>query len=131
MSSIVDHLESPETVIAVVGATDNPAKFGGRIYCDLKAKGFEVRAVNPNRETVDGDVCFPDLASVPDDIDIVDMVVPSDVGHRIVDQMVDLGLRHVWLQPGAESPELIEAAETAGLDVTHHSCIMIEAGRVG
>ena len=131
MSSVTDHLENADTVIAVVGATDNPAKFGGRIYCDLKAKGFQVRAVNPNRQTVDGDVSFPDLASVPEDIDIVDMVVPAHVGHGIIDQMVDLGLRHVWLQPGAESPELIAAAETAGLDVTHHSCIMIEAGRVG
>lgn len=131
MSSIGDHIASAETVIAVVGATDNPAKFGGRIYCDLKAKGFQVRAVNPNRSTVDGDVSYPDLASVPGDIDIVDLVVPSQVGHSIVAQMAELGLRHVWLQPGAESESLIRAAESAQLDVTHHACIMVEAGMVG
>lgn len=131
MSSITDHLTNAHTVIAVVGATDNPAKFGGRIYCDLKAKGFQVRAVNPNRSTVDGDVSYPDLASVPGDIDIVDLVVPPHVGLSIVQQMTDVGLHHVWLQPGAESESLIKAAESAELDVTHHACIMIEAGKVG
>ena len=130
MSNVQDHLRSADTVIAVVGATDDPAKFGGRIYCDLKAKGFQVRAVNPNRATVDGDISYPTLASVPDNIDIVDVVVPPHVGHSIVEQMSESGLRHLWLQPGAESQSLIEAAEAAQLDVTHHACIMIDAGNV-
>ena len=127
MTDVSDLLRSKETSIAVVGATDARWKYGGRIYCDLKAKGFTVWPVNPNRETVDGDTCYPDLASVPADIDIVDVVVPADVGMTIVDQMADLGLPLVWFQPGAESRELIDHARDAGLDVIHHRCIMIEA----
>lgn len=131
MADITAHLESADTVIAVVGATDTPWKYGGKIYCDLKVKGFEVRAVNPNRGSVDGDPTYPDLASVPGRIDIVDLVVPPEVGERIVADAAELGLTHIWFQPGAESPEVIERAETAGLDVIHHQCIMVRAGRVG
>ncbi len=131
MADISTHLQSAETVIAVVGATDTPWKYGGKIYCDLKAKGFKVWAVNPNRSSVDGDPTYPDLASVPGDIDIVDVVVPPEIGERIVADAAELGLSHVWFQPGAESRSVIELAEEAGLDVIHHQCIMVQAGRVG
>ena len=119
-------LASKDTTIAVIGATDSKWKYGGRIYCDLKAKGYDVWPVNPNRETVDGDRAYPDLAAVPAEIDVVDVVVPSDVGMTIVDQMAELGLDLIWLQPGAESPELIDHAKEAGLEVIHHRCIMVE-----
>ena len=69
-------LTDPATTIAVVGATDDPAKFGGRIYRDLKGKGFRVLAVNPGRDTVDGDPCYPSLAALPEAPTIVDLVVP-------------------------------------------------------
>jgi predicted CoA-binding protein len=131
MTAIEEHLRSSDTVIAVVGATDSPWKYGGKIYCDLKAKGFQVRAVNPNRETVDGDPTYPTLAAVPGGIDIVDLVVPAEIGSLIVADAAELGLTHVWFQPGAESPTVIAQAEAAGLDVIHHQCIMVRAGRVG
>ena len=131
MADIADHLRDSDTVIAVVGATDTPWKYGGKIYCDLKAKGFQVRAVNPNRATVDGDPTYPDLASVPDEIDIVDVVVPPEIAERIVADAAEIGLTHFWLQPGAESQRVIELAEAAGLEVIHHQCIMVRAGRVG
>ncbi len=131
MSTVAEHLLSGDTVIAVVGATDSPGKYGGRIYRDLKSKGFTVRAVNPNRETVDGDPAYPTLAAVPGTIDIVDVVVPPGVGADIVPQTAVLGLRHIWFQPGAESRELILTAEAANLDVIHHDCIMVRASKVG
>lgn len=131
MADIADHLRDSDTVIAVVGATDTPWKYGGKIYCDLKAKGFQVRAVNPNRDTVDGDSTYPNLASVPDEIDIVDVVVPPEIAERIVADAAEIGLTHFWLQPGAESQRVIELAESAGLEVIHHQCIMVRAGRVG
>lgn len=131
MPDISEHLRRSNTVIAVVGATDTPWKYGGKIYCDLKAKGFQVRAVNPNRDSVDGDPTYPDLAAVPDEIDIVDLVVPPEIGEQIVADAAELGLTHIWFQPGADSLEVIEQAEAAGLDVVHHQCIMVRAGRVG
>lgn len=130
MSELEEHLGRADTVIAVVGATDTRGKYGGIIYRDLKRKGFTVRAINPNRATVDGDPSFPDLGSVPGPIDIVDVVVPPEVGHQAVSDAATLEVDHVWLQPGAESDELINEARSLGLEITHHDCIMVRTSEV-
>ena len=68
MTNIVDLLDKPDTTVAVVGATDNPSKYGSIIYRDLKRKGYHVFPVNPNRSTVDGDRAYnhlKDLAQKP------------------------------------------------------------------
>ncbi len=120
-------LTDPETTIAVVGATDDPAKFGGRIYRDLKAKGFRVLAVNPGREMVDGDPCYPSLASLPEAPTIVDFVVSPRVGLEMLRECLALGLKRVWLQPGAEDDAVVGFAAAHGFVFRAHDCIMVHA----
>jgi hypothetical protein len=88
-------LEDPATSIAVVGAGDDPAKWGGRIYRNLKAKGFRVLAVNPGRAVVDGDPCYPSVTNLPEDPTIVHRVPPPSPGRAARPRP---GLR-VWLSP--------------------------------
>ena len=64
--NIFELLKDPETTVAVVGATDARFKYGSTIYRDLKRKGFVVYPVNPTRATVDDDVAYPDIASIPE-----------------------------------------------------------------
>jgi len=120
-------LADPGTSVAVVGATDHPAKFGGRIYRDLKAKGYRVLAVNPGRETVDGDPCYPSLAALPEAPTIVDLVVPPRVALEVLRQCLALGLTRVWLQPGAEDDEVLAFAAQSGLTYRADDCIMVRA----
>jgi hypothetical protein len=120
-------LADPASTIAVVGATDDPAKFGGRIYRDLKRKGFRVLAVNPGRDAVDGDPCYPSLADLPEPPTLVDLVVPPRVTLDVLRQCVALGLNRVWLQPGAEDPEVLEFAAAHGLTCRADDCIMVRA----
>ncbi|MFN2485989.1 MAG: CoA-binding protein, partial [Acidimicrobiia bacterium] len=127
MTDLTVHLHKPETTVAVVGASDNPAKFGARIYRDLKAKGFLVFAVNPNRSTVDGDPSYPDLASLPVEPTIIDMVVPAQIGASVLEEADRLGYRRVWFQPGSESPDLLELEKSRGFEYLAHACIMVEA----
>ncbi|MFH1331465.1 MAG: CoA-binding protein [Actinomycetota bacterium] len=68
--------DDPGTTNAAVGTTDGPAKHGGLFHRNLKGKGFKVPAVNPGRDTVDGDPCYPSVAQLPDAPTIVDTVVP-------------------------------------------------------
>ena len=63
MNDIATLLNRDDTTIAVVGATDDPHKYGSVIYRDLKRKGYEVFAVNPNRDTVDGDPAYSSLGA--------------------------------------------------------------------
>jgi predicted CoA-binding protein len=130
MEDIAHLLEDPTTTIAVVGANDNPDKYGSRIYRDLKAKGFTVYPVNPNRDTVDGDPAYDTLADLPEAPTIVDFVVPPRRTLRILGQCRQLGLANVWVQPGAESPKVLEALESGGFNYLAGACIMVHSHAV-
>ena len=129
--SITSRIEKAvnERVWAIVGASNNRAKFGNRIYRDLKAAGYTVYPVNPNETVVEGDTAYPTIADLPETPAVIDVVVPSWVGQKIAQQAAESGVRLFWLQPGAESPELIEKAESLGLDVIHDRCAMVEKRR--
>lgn len=101
MTDITRLLEKPDVTIAVVGATDNPSKYGNVIYRDLKRKGFVVYPVNPNRSQVDGDQAFPHLGDLPQKPTIVNIVVPPEVTLNILEQCLSRGLTNVWLQTGS------------------------------
>ena len=66
MQDLTPLLSEPGTSIAVIGATDHPTKYGGIIYRDMKGKGFPVFAVNPYRESVDGDPCWATVRDLPE-----------------------------------------------------------------
>lgn len=128
-SSILDLLAQPGVRIAVVGATDNPAKFGHAIYRDLKRKGFALFPVNPGRATVDGDAAYPDLGSLPGKPDIVNLVVPPESTLEVLRECLALGIANVWLQPGADNPEVLEFLDGEGFNYLAGACIMVEARR--
>jgi predicted CoA-binding protein len=127
MTDIAAMLDEPETTVAVVGATDNPSKFGYVIYRDLKRKGFTIFPVNPNRSTVDGDQAFPSLASLPNPPTIVNIVVPPKVALRVLEQCRKLGLANIWLQPGAESPETMSFLQGKEFNYLANACIMVQS----
>lgn len=131
---LTDHtplLSDPDTVIAVVGATDTPGKYGGIIYRDLKRRGLRVLAVNPNRDTVDGDPSYPSLSDLPEDPTIVDLVVPPWESAGVVEEAERLGYSRIWFQPGSDTPELIADAVRRGLAVQADACIMVRASVAG
>ena len=123
-------LADPRALIAVVGATDTPGKYGGIIYRDLKGRGHRVVAINPNRETVDGDPCFPDLHALPESPDLVNVVTPPREGGRVLEDAISLEQPSIWFQPGADHPDLVERASAAGLDVVAGPCIMVVSRQI-
>ncbi|MFH1104759.1 MAG: CoA-binding protein [Actinomycetota bacterium] len=127
MDSIRDLLDSPDAVIAVVGATDHPGKFGNIIYRDLKDKGYRVLAVNPYRSTVDGDPCWHTLRDLPEAPTIVDVVVPPTRTLLVLEECSALGYRTVWIQPGAADEAVRDFVTAAGLDALIDACIMVDA----
>jgi predicted CoA-binding protein len=120
-------LDDPTATIAVIGATDDPSKYGGIVYRQMKGMGYRVMAVNPGRGTVDGDPAYPDLAALPERPDIVNFVVPASTGARVADEALELGYTNLWFQPGAESPALTHRLMEAGASVLEDACIMVRA----
>jgi uncharacterized protein len=113
-------------VWAVLGATDNEDKFGYKIFKLLKKAGYKVFPVNPGLESVLGEKCFPSLSALPVKPDAVNFVVPPKVGEPIIAECAALGIRNVWLQPGANADNVVNAAKKEDLNVIHKSCILVE-----
>ena len=113
-------------VWAVLGATDNKDKFGYKIFKILKDAGYKVYPVNPGVDSILGDKCYPTLSALPVKPDAVNFVVPPKVGEPIIAECVALGIKNVWLQPGANGDNVVNAAKQAELNVIHKSCILVE-----
>jgi predicted CoA-binding protein len=127
MKDIARLIHEPGATVAIVGATDNPGKYGSVIYRDLKRKGFRVFAVNPHRSTVDGDEAYPDLASLPEAPTVVNFVVPPEATLTVLKEADQLGYRNVWVQPGAESPAVLLYLQQNKFNYLANACIMIHS----
>lgn len=109
----------------MIGATDRPGKYGGIIYRDLKRKGYKVFAVNPYRETVDGDPCWKSVKDLPEVPTIADFVIPAKRGLLVADECEEAGILNIWLQPGAESQELMDKLDAGPFTWLAFACIMV------
>lgn len=112
-------------VWAIVGASHDPAKFGNKIVRDLHNAGYVVYPVNPKGGEIEGVKVYPSLADLPEEPDVVDIVVPPAVTEKVVRQVKELGLPCVWMQPGSESEDAIRFCEENGIAVVHSACAMI------
>lgn len=125
MQDIVKLLDEPDVSIAVVGATDNLSKYGHVIYRDLKRKGFVVYPVNPQRTSVNGDPAFPHVGDIPAKPTIINFVVPPSRTLKVLQECLDLDLMDAWVQPGAESPEVIAFLQQNNFNYIADACIMV------
>ncbi|WP_395695447.1 CoA-binding protein [Nocardioides sp.] len=113
--------------IAVTGVSRNPGGHGSNaVYRRLRDRGYEVVAINPNAEQVEGDPCYPDLASVPGGVEAVVIATSPEHASETVRQCAELGVTQVWMHrgPGAGSvsPEAAAAGRAAGITVIEGGC---------
>jgi len=110
---------------AIIGATDNPKKYGYEIFKNLKRRGYEVYPVNPRLKELEGTKCYPTLNDIPLKVDVVDFVVPPAVAGKVLEECKKLGLTRIWLQPGSESEAAIDFCHKNNLKVVHDVCVML------
>ena len=111
-------------IIAVVGASRNPEKWGYKIFKKLK-EFYKTYPVNPKYKEIDGTKCYPDLKSLPEKPDVVITVVPPEVTESVVKVCKDLGISMVWMQPGSESQKAIEFCKKNGIKVVYNVCFVV------
>lgn len=117
--------------LAVVGVSRSGKKFGNIVYRELKAKGYSLVPVHPEAQALEGDRCAPSLRSLPAPVTGVLVVVPPPQAEAVVQQAAEAGIRHIWLQPGADSPAAIRLAEPPGCAVVAGECILMFAEPTG
>ena len=101
--------------IAVAGVSRQAAGHGGNaVYTTLRRRGYEVFAVNPNADTVEGDPCYRSLADIPGGVDGVVVATGPAATASVVDECVRLGIRRVWMHRSFGGGSVDDAAATAG-----------------
>ena len=122
-------LDSYKT-IAMVGLSGNwyrPSFFAAKY---LLEHGFQIIPVNPNYQEILGQKCYPDLASIPQQVDIVDLFQRSDQVLQFVQPAIDRQAKVLWLQLGIVNDAAAAQAEGAGLQVVMDRCMKIEYARL-
>jgi len=120
--------------IAVVGVSDKRETGCNMAYKKFKENGYKVFAVNPRIASYEGDACYPDLRSIPEKVDAIFILANPKVTEQIVQQCVDLGIKHVWMhcmmgtKPGLSasttsvSQPAVELCKANGIAVIPGSC---------
>ena len=123
-------LEETRT-IAVVGLSPRPERPSYGVARYLIAMGYKVIPVNPTVDEVLGLKSYPDLQSIPEPVDVVDIFRRSEHVPPIVEQAIAIGAKAVWMQLGVMHAEAAAQAEAAGLAVVMNRCMSIEHQRLG
>lgn len=111
---------------AVAGASTNREKYGNKVFLALKNSGREVFPINPNASEVEGAVAFGSVLELPTPAESLSIVTPPAVTRQVIADAISAGVKHVWMQPGAEDPQASRAARDAGLNVIDDgSCVLV------
>jgi predicted CoA-binding protein len=124
MNSMIDLLRTSKT-IAVVGISDNPEKPSYRVAEYMKSKGYKIIPVNPKYSTVLGERCYPDLKSVGEKIDIVDVFRKSEDIPPVAEAAGSLEIKCFWMQLDIKNEEAKQMLEKKGIMVVEDTCIKI------
>lgn len=114
--------------VAVIGASSDRRKFGNKAVRAYLESGFEVYPINPREAVIEGLKTFPSIDLVPDPLDFVSMYVPPAVGCKLLPAIAKKCPRELWLNPGSESDELLDAAADLHLR-TIVACSIVALGQ--
>lgn len=116
--------------IAVVGITDRADLSSTNVPAYLQSVGYRIFPVNPYLERVLDQKTFPNLAAIPDPVDLVLIFLPGEQVPPIVDQAIEIGAKAVWMQEGIFNEAAAQKASQAGVEVVMDTCIRITHKRL-
>ena len=130
-STVIDNLLSNAQNWAIVGLSAKPERASYRVAAKLQSIGKTIIPVNPVEDEILGERSYPNLASIPDDVDVVDIFRRADLAGVHVDEAIEIGAKAVWMQLEVIDQDAADRAEDAGLDVVMDRCPAIELRRRG
>ncbi len=116
-----------EPTVAVIGASLDRRKFGNKAVRAYLEYGYRVFPVNPSETTIEGLPTYPNVEAIAEPIDFISLYVPPAVGLKLLPAIAAKNPRELWLNPGSESDELLEAAADLKLR-TVAACSIVALG---
>ena len=116
--------------VAVVGLSPDPNRPSYRVASYLDMHGYKVIPVNPHAQEILGKAAYPDLRSIPEPVEIVDIFRRSEEAMPIVEEAIKIGAKAVWMQEGVINEEAASVARDAGLMVIMNKCMLKEHQRL-
>jgi len=124
--SVEEEILKSSRVVAIVGLSSKPDRPSYRVGNYLKEKGFKIIPVNPAETEVVGETSYPDLRSIPERVDVVDIFRRSEDVPPIVEDAIKIGAKAVWMQEGVVNEGAAARAKEAGLKVVMDHCMRKE-----
>ena len=122
---MIEALQNKKNSIALVGASNNPKKYGNKILLDLLEKGHIVYPINKNESQIEGLKSYKNVSDLPSLPSIINFVVPPNEGIEVTKDLVKKGYDNFWYQPGAESIEISNFLESNKKNFIDDKCIMV------
>lgn len=122
----IEEIVRQAKTIAVVGLSPNPERASYEVTSYLKGQGYRIIPVNPTVAEVLGEKSYPDLKSIPEPVDVVDIFRRAEDVPPIVEQAIAIGAKAVWMQLGIVNEAAAQRAREAGLGVVMDRCLMVE-----
>jgi len=113
-------------VVAVVGLSSKPNRPSYVVASYLKENGYKIIPVNPSERAIPGEICYPDLSSIPELVDVVDIFRRPEEVPAIVEEAIKVGAKAVWMQQGVINEQATAQARQAGLLVVMDKCMLKE-----
>ncbi len=113
--------------LAVVGVSRDTKKFGNAIYRTLKQQGYKVFPIHREADSIEGDRCYPGLRALPEKVGGVVICIPPVQTEKILEEVLEAGITHVWMQRGAESYAALRFCEKNAITAIHGYCILMFA----
>lgn len=113
----------------VVGASSNRAKFGNKVLRCYLNHNMKAYPINPREKEIEEIACIANIADLPADVSSISVITPPPITEKIIQQAIDKGIKHIWMQPGAESDAAIALAERHGINVIARGpCLLVVLG---
>jgi predicted CoA-binding protein len=125
-------MNSGKPTVAVVGASADRAKFGNKAVRAFRDAGWTVYPIHPTLAEVESIPAYPSLDEIPvRSLDRVSLYVPPTIGEKVLDQVARMSVGEVWLNPGTESPSILERARELRIAIIQACSILAVGGDPG
>jgi uncharacterized protein len=111
--------------LAVIGVSRDTKQFANAAFRLLKERGYTVYPINPYVERVENDRCYPNIKSLSEHVGGALVLLPPEKTMKVLTDIAEVGIKHVWLQQQTESPQAIQFCRDHRINVVYGECIIM------